>query len=159
MIQSAYETLYALMETAFTRISSPEFYDRVIAGLRDEGDIRGLCNLMLSKLIIIDTEETTRRLDIIAECYRKVLSTKLKEGSVKQEVEKQEEANKSVLRITLLLADKTKTPVPNATPSNASSGQTNQVHVQFPVWQQYWDWANRDFDRQLRTLREESRDA
>lgn len=155
------------METAFTRVSSPEFYDRIIAGLRDESDIRGLCNLMLSKLIIIDPDETTRRLDTIAECYRKILSTKLKEGSVKQEVEKQEEANKSVLRITLLLADKTKTPAPpsassaaaaNAAAAAAASQANNQHHVQFPVWQHYWEWVNKDFERQLKTLREESRD-
>ncbi|KAK7965743.1 cullin-associated nedd8-dissociated protein 2 protein [Apiospora aurea] len=133
--KSAYETLYALMENAFSRISSLEFYDRVIAGLRDENDIRSLCNLMLSKLIVIDPEETTRRLDTIAECYRKTLSTKLKEGSVKQEVEKQEEANKSVLRVTQ---------------------QTQQVSN--PVWQQYWEWVNKDFERQIKVLRDESKE-
>ncbi|RYP73047.1 hypothetical protein DL770_007848 [Monosporascus sp. CRB-9-2] len=159
--KSAYETLYALMETAFSRISSPEFYDRVIAGLRDENDIRALCNLMLSKLIVVDPDETTRRLDIIADCYRKILSTKLKEGSVKQEVEKQDEANKSVLRITLLLAEKTKTPAPNsgANANTGSANQTTQAHIQFPVWAQYWEWVNRDFERQLKILREESREA
>ncbi|KAK7747208.1 hypothetical protein SLS62_009150 [Diatrype stigma] len=160
--KSAYETLYALMETAFSRISSPEFYDRVIAGLRDESDIRTLCNLMLSKLIVIDTDETTRRLDTIADCYRKILSTKLKEGSVKQEVEKQEEANKSVLRITLLLADKTKTPAPNpgsnSGANNGGSIQASQAHVQFPVWMHYWEWVNKDFEKQLKMLREESRE-
>lgn len=152
------------METAFSRISSPEFYDRVIAGLRDESDIRTLCNLMLSKLIVIDSDETTRRLDTIADCYRKILSTKLKEGSVKQEVEKQEEANKSVLRITLLLADKTKTPAPNPSANNAAANsgnsmQASQAHVQFPVWMHYWEWVNKDFEKQLKTLREESREA
>ena len=151
------------METAFSRISSLEFYDRVIAGLKDENDIRALCNLMLSKLIVIDPDETTRRLDTIAECYRKTLSTKLKEGSVKQEIEKQDETNKSILRVTLLLADKTKTTLPGA--ANAGSGgaganqqaaQNQQQHVTNPVWQQYWEWVNRDFERQLKNLRDES---
>ncbi|KAK8048074.1 cullin-associated nedd8-dissociated protein 2 protein [Apiospora saccharicola] len=157
--KSAYETLYALMENAFSRISSLEFYDRVIAGLRDENDIRSLCNLMLSKLIVIDPEETTRRLDTIAECYRKTLSTKLKEGSVKQEVEKQEEANKSVLRVTLLLADRTKTTLPT-TSAAAGVAQTNQQtqQVSNPVWQQYWEWVNKDFERQIKVLRDESKD-
>ncbi|ORY71523.1 armadillo-type protein [Pseudomassariella vexata] len=154
--KSAYETLYALMETAFSRISSLEFYDRVIAGLRDENDIRSLCNLMLSKLIVIDPDETTRRLDTIAECYRKILSTKLKEGSVKQEVEKQEEANKSVLRVTLLLVDKTKTTLPGANVVGASNQA--QQPVSNPVWQQYWEWVNKDFERQVKSLREESKD-
>lgn len=150
--QSAYETLYSLMEIAFSRVSSPEFYDRIIAGLDDDNDIRALCNLMLGKLIVIDPDETTRRLDTIAQCYRKTLSTKLKDNAVKQEYEKQEEANKSVLRVSLLLAEKTKTTLPGA---NASA----QIQSQTPVWQQYWEWVNKDFDRQLKTLREEVKES
>ncbi len=116
---------------------------------------------MLSKLIVIDPDETTRRLDTIADCYRKILSTKLKEGSVKQEVEKQEEANKSVLRITLLLADKTKTPAASSSANAANSGNTvqpSQPNVQYPAWMQYWEWVNKDFEKQLKILREESRE-
>jgi len=150
--KSAYETLYALMETAFSRIASLEFYNRVIAGLSDDNDIRALCNLMLSKLIVIDPEETTRRLDTIAECYRKTLSTKLKDGAVKQEVEKQEEANKSVLRLSLLLAEKTKTTLPNFGTNTLSQNTQNAV------WQSYWEWINKDFDRQLKVLRDEGRE-
>ncbi|KAI1111931.1 armadillo-type protein [Nemania sp. NC0429] len=155
--KSGYETLYSLMETAFSRITSPEFYDRIIAGLDDDNDIRGLCNLMLGKLIVIDPDETTRRLDTIAQCYRKTLSTKLKEGAVKQEHEKQEEANKSVLRVSVLLADKTKTTLqgPNNTPGAAGA----QIQSLNPVWQQYWEWVNKDFDRQLKNLREEVKDS
>ncbi|KAI1135664.1 TIP120-domain-containing protein [Hypoxylon sp. FL0543] len=154
--KSAYETLYALMETAFSRVSSLEFYDRIIAGLNDENDIRSLCNLMLSKLIVIDPEETTRRLDTIAECYRKTLSTKLRDGAVKQEVEKQEEAIKSVLRVTLLLVEKTKTTLPSA-PTGAG-GIAQGQSVQNPVWQQYWEWVNKDFERQLKALRDENKE-
>lgn len=155
--KSAYETLYSLMETSFSRVSSPEFYDRIIAGLDDDNDIRSLCNLMLGKLIVIDPDETTRRLDTIAQCYRKTLSTKLKEGSVKQEYEKQEEANKSVLRVSLLLAEKTKTTLqsPNSLPGAAGA----QIQSQNPVWQQYWEWVNKDLDRQLKALRDDLKDS
>ncbi|KAI0517607.1 armadillo-type protein [Xylaria bambusicola] len=155
--KSAYETLYSLMETSFSRVSSPEFYDRIIAGLDDDNDIRALCNLMLGKLIVIDPDETTRRLDTIAQCYRKTLSTKLKDNAVKQEHEKQEEANKSVLRVSLLLAEKTKTtlPGPNNGPANASA----QIQSQNPIWQQYWEWVNKDFDRNLKSLREEVKES
>ncbi|CAJ2507150.1 Uu.00g083360.m01.CDS01 [Anthostomella pinea] len=159
--KSAYETLYALMETAFSRISTLEFYDRIVAGLGDDNDIRSLCNLMLSKLIVIDPEETTRRLDTIAECYRRTLSTKLKENAVKQEVEKQEEANKGVLRVSLLLADKTKTtlPGPSNAPGAAGAQAQAQQAVQNPGWQAYWEWINKDFERQLKSIREESKEA
>ncbi|KAI0833094.1 TIP120-domain-containing protein [Hypoxylon sp. FL0890] len=157
--KSAYETLYALMETAFSRVSSLEFYDRIIAGLNDENDIRSLCNLMLSKLIVIDPEETTRRLDAVAECYRKILSTKLRDGAVKQEVEKQEEAIKSVLRVTLLLVEKTKTTLPSASTGAGGMGQGQvQQSVQNPGWQQYWEWVNKDFERQLKVLRDENKE-
>ncbi|KAI1473338.1 TIP120-domain-containing protein [Daldinia eschscholtzii] len=158
--KSAYETLYALMETAFSRVSSLEFYDRIIAGLNDENDIRSLCNLMLSKLIVIDPEETTRRLDTIAECYRKTLSTKLRDGAVKQEVEKQDEAIKSVLRVTLLLVEKTKTTLAGTSvgPGGSAAQAQGSQAVQNPVWQQYWEWVNKDFEKHLKTLREENKE-
>ncbi|KAG6356724.1 hypothetical protein INS49_014598 [Diaporthe citri] len=139
--KGAYESLYALMEIAMPRISIIELYDRIIAGLKDDNDIRALSNLMLSKLAVIDPPETQRRLDTIAEAFRATLSTKLKENSVKQEYEKQEEAVRSVLRTTLLLSDKLK--------GTFGSGQCQ-------IWSVYLDWVNKDFDRQLRQLREEN---
>ncbi|EHK25967.1 uncharacterized protein TRIVIDRAFT_176299 [Trichoderma virens Gv29-8] len=147
--KSAYETLYALMETAFTRINNIDFYDRVIAGLKDDNDIRQLCNLMVTKLIVIDPDETARRLDSIAEAYRGVLSIKLKDNAVKQDVEKQEETNKSILRVTLLLGDKMK-----AMTGNAGAATSNAAAA--GAWTGYWEWANKEFDRQLKGLREES---
>ncbi|KAI1438269.1 armadillo-type protein [Xylaria sp. CBS 124048] len=150
--KSAYETLYSLMEVSYSRISSPEFYDRIIAGLDDDNDIRALCNLMLAKLIVLDPDEVTRRLESIAACYRKILSMKLKDNSVKQEYERQEDANKSVLRVSLILADKTKTTLPGA---NASSGAAGQIQSQNPSWQQYWEWVNKSFESQLKLVRDE----
>ncbi|KAK0739288.1 armadillo-type protein [Apiosordaria backusii] len=140
----AYETLYALMETAFSRISIIDLYDRIIAGLSDEHDIRALCNLMVSKLVYLDPAETIRRLDPIAAAFRATLSTKLKETAVKQEVEKQAEANRAVLRVTLLLGDKLKSEL--ATTGNAGGHE---------VWTSYWDWVNKDFNEQLKAVREE----
>lgn len=129
------------MEIALSRISIIELYDRIVAGLKDDHDIRALSNLMLSKLAIIDAPETVRRLDTIAEAYRTTLSTKLKDNAVKQEHEKQEEAARSVLRTTLLLHDKLKGAI---------------VVGQCQVWAAYWEWVNKDYDRQLKQLREEN---
>ncbi|ODA79128.1 hypothetical protein RJ55_04720 [Drechmeria coniospora] len=139
--KSAYETLYALMETSYTRMNNIDFYDRVVDGLKDDNDIRQLCNLMVTKLIAIDPDETARRLDSIAESYRSVLSVKLKENAVKQDVEKQEEANKSVLRVTVLLGDKMK----------AVTGVAG-------TWTSYWEWVNKDYEKQLKGLREETKE-
>jgi cullin-associated NEDD8-dissociated protein 1 len=139
------------METAFSRISIIDLYDRIIAGLRDDNDIRGLCNLMVSKLLFIDPDETTRRLDAIAEAFRATLSTKLKDSAVKQEIEKQAEANKSVLRVTLLLGEKLKSAL-----NTVGSG----AHGANQTWTNYWEWVHKDsnFQSQLKVLREENKE-
>jgi len=145
--KSAYETLYSLMEISFSRISILTFYDRIIAGLSDEHDIRSLCNLMLTKLVILDPDETARRLDSIADCFRTILSTKLKDNAVKQEVEKQDEAAKSVLRVTLMLHN----AIPGASSTiGAAAGQHR-------TWRSYWEWVEKDFEPQLRALRDENK--
>lgn len=135
------------MEISFSRISILAFYDRIIAGLADEHDIRSLCNLMLTKLVILDADETARRLDAIAECFRTILSTKLKDNAVKQEIEKQDEATKGVLRVTLLLHN----AIPGASSTiGAASGQHQ-------TWRTYWEWVEKDFEAQLRALRDENK--
>ncbi|KAI9844645.1 MAG: hypothetical protein M1838_002100 [Thelocarpon superellum] len=141
--KSAYETLYALMETAFSRVNVVEFYDRVIAGLGDEHDIRVLCSLMLTKLITLDADETGRRLDGIAEKFRIILSTKPKENAVKQEVEKAEEASKGVLRVSMQIHRR----FPMAGGA-AVSGQ-NQV------WRSYWEWTRKEFSMPIKAMEEE----
>lgn len=139
------------MEIAFTRINNIDFYDRVVAGLTDDNDIRQLCNLMVTKLIVIDPDETARRLDTIAVAYRTVLSVKLKENAVKQELEKQEETNKSILRVTMLLGEKMKAMTGNAGAATSIAGAAG-------LWTGYWDWVNKDFEKQLRGLREENKE-
>ena len=136
------------METAFSRINVLDFYDRVIAGIKDEHDIRALCNLMLTKLVVLDPDETSRRLDVIADCFRSILSTKLKDSAVKQEIEKQDEAIKSVLRVTLMLHS----AIPAASSTMGAQGSQHQT------WRTYWEWVEKDFEMQLRTLRDESKE-
>lgn len=129
------------MEAALSRISIIVLYDRVIAGLKDDNDIRALSNLMLTKLAVIDPQETVRRLDTIADAFRATLSTKLKDNAVKQEHERQEEAARSVLRATLLLSDRLKGCI--------SAGQGQK-------WSSYWEWVNKDHERLLQQLRDEN---
>ena len=136
------------MEIAFSRINILDFYDRVIAGLKDEHDIRALCNLMLTKLVILNLDETSGRLDSIAECFRAVLSTKLKDNAVKQEFEKQQEASKGVLRVSLTLHD----AIPAASMGMGAAASQHQT------WRTYWEWVEKDFEPQLRALREENKE-
>lgn len=134
-----------------------DLYDRIVAGLSDDNDIRALCNLMVSKLVHLDPDETIRRLDSIAQGFRKTLSHKLKDNAVKQEIEKQEEANKAVLRLTLLLGDRLNKLALN-TGGGAGAGAVAGGAGASQAWTSYWEWANRDFASQLRMLREESKD-
>ncbi|KAL9000054.1 MAG: hypothetical protein Q9188_005766 [Gyalolechia gomerana] len=143
--KSAYETLYTLMEAAYSRISPVDLFDRIIAGLGDEHEIKVLSNLMLTKLVHIDPEETGRHLDAIAERYRSILAFKPKENAVKQEVEKLNEANKGVLKVTQLLQ--------NILPSNASAAN----NLQGEKWKGYWDWVGKDFKSQLAGVEQELR--
>jgi len=143
------------METAFSRISIIDLYDRIVAGLGDDNDIRALCNLMVSKLVFLAPEETRRRLDALAEKFRATLSTKLKDNAVKQEHEKQDEANKSVLRLTLLLGEKLKQSL-SSTAGAAAAAVVEPGSNQ--KWAQYRDWVSKDYAGQLSSLRDENRE-
>lgn len=138
--KSAYETLYALLETSFSGIDVRTYFDRVIVGLQDEHDIRALCNLMLTKLIHLAREETLSRLDSISDCFRTTLSTKPKENAVKQEIEKHHESIRSTMRATLTLNGE----------FGGSGGQKK--------WAAYWEWAKTAFMDELQALEAEDRD-
>ena len=131
------------MEHAYTRINPLDLFDRTIAGIEDEHEIKVLCNLMVTKLIVLDPDETFRRLDAIADRYRAILSFKPKDNAVKQEIEKAAEASKGVLKVSILLH--------NAFPA-ASGANTN---VQGQAWKGYWEWVCKDFKPQLTSMENE----
>lgn len=118
-----------------------EFYDRILAGIEDEQDIRTLCNLMTAKLITLAPEETTRQLDNLSDRYRVVLSFKPKESAVKQELEKAQEASLGVLKISRELI--------KAFPNAEASGD----HLR---WKSYIEWIRANFGAQLRSLEAEA---
>ena len=133
------------MDTAFARMNRVDLFDRVVAGLQDDHDIKIICGLMLAKLVDIDPEETVRRLDAIAEKFQATLSAKLKDNAVKQEVEKVQEASKDTLRTTVRLQNKFPG---NPAPSSSIQGQG---------WRNYLEWVNKDFSVQLQLAEQEVR--
>jgi len=146
--KSAYETLYALLETAFTRLSPADLadaFDRIVAGISDEHDIRILCNLMITKLIVLAPDATAARLEAIAENCRGVLATKLKENAVKQEVEKLAEGQKGVLKVSVLLNKRF-----------AVDGGDGDPRVR--AWSVYWEWVKKDFQVMLKGAEDELRE-
>lgn len=138
--QSAYETLYASLDTAFSVAHVSEFFDRILAGLEDEQDIRTICNLMTSKLIPIAPEETQRYLDQLSERYSAVLSFKPKDNAVKQELEKAQEASMGILKVTRELS--------KAFPNAEVSGDHHK-------WKAYLEWVRKTFATQLKSLETE----
>jgi cullin-associated NEDD8-dissociated protein 1 len=127
------------LDSAFSRINVSEFFDRILAGVEDEQDIRTLCNLMVSKLIVLTPEETQRQLDALSERYRTILSFKPKDNAVKQEIEKAREASLGILKISRELE--------KAFPAAESSGEHHK-------WKAYMDWTRKAFAAQLRNLDE-----
>ncbi|KAF2126485.1 TIP120-domain-containing protein [Dothidotthia symphoricarpi CBS 119687] len=148
--KSAYETLYALLETAFSRLSPIEVsdcFDRIVAGITDEHDIRILCNLMLTKLMVIAPSQVRSRLEAIAENFRTVMMTKPKENAVKQEIEKIHEGAKGVLRVSVLLNKQMGT-----------DGTVGQDDPQLRVWAQYWDWISKEHAQGLKAVVDEMKE-
>ncbi|KAF3918054.1 hypothetical protein ABW21_db0205353 [Orbilia brochopaga] len=136
--KSAYDTLYALIETSYARMNPTQIYDRIIAGLGDEHEVQIICNLMLGKLVVIGKEDIIKRLDSIAEKYKATLSIRPKENAVKQELEKIAELNRSILRTTL----------------------TIQVHVgtganHEQAWLAYHDWVKNNYGPEMASLEKE----
>lgn len=149
--KSAYETLYALLETAFAKLSPTdlsECYDRVVAGISDEHDIRILCNLMLTKLMVLAPEQTHQRLQAIADHFRAVLSIKPKDNAVKQELEKLQEGGKGVLKVSVLLNKQMGT----------ESGVQGHDDPQLREWAVYWEWINKEHQAGLKGVSDEMND-
>lgn len=143
--KSAYATMYALLDCpgAIPHLPIPKIFDRILDGIPDDHDIRTLCNLMLSRLAVIDPDETRRRLSSLAEKFRVVLAAKIKENAVKQEIEKVNEANAAVIRTTMELERK----FPSA--STDPSGD-------LVAWKGYVEYVKKDFAATVRNVLAES---
>ncbi|KAL2870676.1 putative cullin binding protein CanA [Aspergillus lucknowensis] len=135
--KSAYETIYAALDTSFSLSHLSELFQRILAGLDDEQDIRTICNLMTSKLIVLAPEETRRHLDALSERYTAVLSFKPKDNAVKQELEKAQEASMGVLKITHELG--------KAFPVTEGSADGHK-------WKTYMEWVRNQFSAELTKL-------
>ncbi|OAP62878.1 hypothetical protein AYL99_02105 [Fonsecaea erecta] len=143
--KSAYATMYALLDcpSAIPHLPIPKIFDRILDGIPDDHDIRTLCILMLSRLSVIDPDATRRRLPMLAEKFRVVLGAKLKENAVKQEIEKVNEANTAVVRITLELDRK----FPHVT--------VEGVAGELISWRGYVDFVKREFAGMVRSVQME----
>ncbi|KAF2158627.1 hypothetical protein M409DRAFT_30852 [Zasmidium cellare ATCC 36951] len=144
MRKSAYETLYALLDTPAARqkIDMTAFYDRIVDGIADEHEIKILCCLVLGKLIALAPIESARNLEVLAIKFRAVLSFKPKDNAVKQELEKIAEEQKAIVKVSVLF--------------NKTYG-TDAISDGSRTWKDYWDFVRKDFIGQVKAAEDELR--
>ncbi|KAK4633592.1 Cullin-associated NEDD8-dissociated protein 1, C-terminal part [Fulvia fulva] len=143
MRKAAYESLYALLDSPASRarLDISTYYDRVVAGVGDEHEIKILCCLVLGKLINIAPTESQRRLDALAQQFRNVLAFKPKDTAVKQELEKLAEQQKAVVKVSVLF---------NKNFANESADGSR-------AWKDYSDWVRKDFTNLVKAAEDELR--
>lgn len=107
--KAAYETMYTLLDTCIDRVDIPTFITNLVDALKDQYDIKVLATLMLIRLSTVAGPALLEGLDQLVEPLRAVVTTKPKEGAVKQEVERNEELIRSALRAILAI-----TKIPNS---------------------------------------------
>ncbi|KIH46890.1 TATA-binding protein interacting [Ancylostoma duodenale] len=96
--------MYTLLESCLEKLEIFEFINYVENGLRDmHHDIRLLSYLMLMKLALLCPNQLVQRLDKICESLKTQLQIKPKINAVKQEIDKQDELKRAVIRVVLAL--------------------------------------------------------
>lgn len=143
---SAYQTLDTLLDKAYPRFDVLALFDRVVAGLTDQREIFGFCAHMLDRLSVLEKEETRRRLDSIGEKLRTVLTAKLKDNAVKQEVDRWEDARRGALRLALLLHSR------NAEVLGRREGMSDEG----AGWREFLRWVDGEFKVALDEIKGES---
>lgn len=110
--------------------------------MTDDHDIRDLCTLLLHRLIILSPAETASRLDNFVEPFRSILGNKPKENAVKQEIERIQEEQRHVVRVSLVLAKRW----PD---ESAEVGRS---------WEGYWEWVRKEFGSVVKGAEDEARE-
>ncbi|PPJ50394.1 hypothetical protein CBER1_06986 [Cercospora berteroae] len=149
MRKSAYETLYALLDSPASRerIDMSAYYDRIVAGVGDDHDIKILCCLVLIKLLTIAPHESGRRLESIAQQFRTVLTFKPKDTAVKQELEKLAEEQKAVVKVSVCFNKAFGVD----TTGDAAVGGINRA------WKDYFDFVKKDHHAATKAAEDEIR--
>lgn len=102
--KSAFECMYTLLESCLEKLEIFEFINYVENGLKDmHHDIRLISYLMLMKLAQLCPNQLVQRLDKICESLKAQLQIKPKNNAVKQEIDKQDELKRAVIRVVLTL--------------------------------------------------------
>jgi len=96
--KAAFETMYTLLDTCLDRVSVGAFVSNLVDGLKDHYDIKMLAHLMLIRLSALSGGALLEGLDQLVEPMRETVTSKPKEGAVKQDMERNDELIRSCLR-------------------------------------------------------------
>lgn len=101
--KNAFETMYTLLDACLNQISLPEYLSHVIAGLRDDDQVKLLCYLILIRLTDLVPVQVAQELDEISEPISESLKVKLKDVATKQDVDKSTELTRAAFRALVAL--------------------------------------------------------
>ncbi|KIR30138.1 tip120-family protein [Cryptococcus deuterogattii LA55] len=108
--KTAYETMYTLLGTCFSKIDLPTFTARVLVSLSDVNEVKILGLMLLLRLGQVSPESVIPRLDEVVESLKGMMKdVEVKEDTVKQDLERKAEMQRSTLR-TVVPLYKSSTP-------------------------------------------------
>lgn len=96
--KASYECMYTLLDSCLDRLELSTFIANLNDGLKDNVDIKMLCHLMLIRLAQYAPVALVEGLPLLVDSLRITVQTKVSEGAVKQQVERNEEMIRSALR-------------------------------------------------------------
>ncbi|ORX91195.1 Cullin-associated NEDD8-dissociated protein 1 [Basidiobolus meristosporus CBS 931.73] len=102
--KAAFECMYTLLDHCLDRIEIFGFLERVVMGLSDQQDIKVLAHLMLIRLARVLPAAVAQKLDDCVDPLKATIEHKIKQSSVKQEVEKHQELVRSALRAVAVIS-------------------------------------------------------
>ncbi|WVQ76239.1 hypothetical protein IAR50_005904 [Cryptococcus sp. DSM 104548] len=102
--KAAYETMYTLLGTCFSKIDLPTFTNRVLASLSDVNEVKVLGLMLLLRLGQTSPEVVQPRLDeVVGEFQGMMKDVEVKDDTVKQDLERKAEMQRSTLRTVVPL--------------------------------------------------------
>jgi cullin-associated NEDD8-dissociated protein 1 len=96
--KAAFECMYTLLDSSLDRLDIAAFIASIGEGLKDHYDIKMLCHLMLIRLATYAPAALAEGLVGLVEPLRANVLSKLTDGAVKQQIERNDELIRSTLR-------------------------------------------------------------
>lgn len=102
--KTAYETMYTLLQNAFTKIDLVPFLARTIAGFKDDDDIKILCYLMIGRLMDLAPAQVSVSLDDMVDGIEVTMKdpASVKDATA-QEIQRKEELQANALKTIIPL--------------------------------------------------------